>query len=210
MRSHPVARLGFRSESLARRCAHTPGLAPRMEVVMQAKRTSAPMVKTDTPGVYRRCGSYVAKWVEDGKTTWRTFPTYEAAVAFRRDFVLPFRERKALPPTAIMPKRRDSGWVYFFQSKAGPVKVGWSKDPKGRMATLSTAHPYPLEMVALIPGGEKLEKRLHQAFARYRLDREWFSQEVLDEVRVLLFNGSGSDRGQIDPANRAPGGETIG
>lgn len=144
--------------------------------------------RTDTPGVEKRGPSYSVVWGEQGRRRRRTFPTYEAAVAFKRDFVIPFRERRALPPTALLPPRRELGWVYFFQSggEVGPVKVGWSRDPGQRYRDLTVAHPHGLDLVALIPGGPGLEKKLHERFASFRLQREWFSFEVLVELRRML------------------------
>lgn len=149
---------------------------------MQAKRTP-PMVKTDTPGIYRRCKRYSVRWAENGKRKWTSFESYEEAVAFRRDVVIPFRRREqsnALPPTSIMPQR-GPGWVYFFQS-LGPdelVKIGWSADPTKRFKVLATAQPHGIALVALLPGPRTLERRIHEEFAGWRRSGEWFSREVL-------------------------------
>lgn len=144
--------------------------------------------RTDTPGVFVRCNRYLVQWTEDGKTKRLSFPTYEEACAFRRDYVIPFRERRGLPPTSIMPPRRNLGWVYFFQSGGprGPVKVGWSKDPATRLRDLSVAHPHGLDLVALFPGPRSLEAELHERWKHRRLRREWFSCEVLKDLIVWI------------------------
>lgn len=148
----------------------------------------AKLERTDTPGVYKRGPSYCTVHRENDRRIRKTHPTYEAAVAFRRDYIIPFRERRALPPTAILPPRRSTGWVYFFQSggEMGAVKVGWSKDPAQRWRDLSVAHPHGLDLVALIPANQALEKKLHERFAPFRLQREWFTREVLVELRRML------------------------
>lgn len=146
-------------------------------------------MRTDTPSVYRRGPSYVAHWKEEGKKRTRTFPDYESACAFRRDFIIPYRERRALPPTTLLPSRRALGWVYVFQSggEMGPVKIGWSTDPTTRFRDLSVAHPHGLELVALLPGSKALEKALHERLAHRQLHREWFSYEALVDLLSALY-----------------------
>lgn len=161
---------------------------PSNKTTPAADKKESEYTCTDTPSVYRRGPSFIAYWREDGKKRCRTFPTYEAAVAFKRDYIIPFRERRALPPTTLLPSRRALGWVYFFQSggELGAVKVGWSRDPAQRYRDLSVAHPHGLELVALVPGAEALERTLHERFAHRKLHREWFSHEVLVDLRNWL------------------------
>lgn len=147
-------------------------------------RGKAPYARTDTPGIYKRVHRYVASWHEDGHKRQRSFPTYEAACAFRRDFILPYRERRALPPTVLVPGRRGDGWVYAFQAGplTGPIKLGWSSDPARRLRDLSVAQPNELHLVALLPGDKSLERRLHDRLSDFRLSGEWFSCEILHKL----------------------------
>lgn len=149
-----------------------------------------PMERTQTPGVYRRGGSFVATWKESGHARKRAFPTYEAACAFKRDTVTPYRRRKAraLPPSLMLPGRSATGWVYLVQSRGADqlVKVGWSGDVGARMASLLTAHPTGVDLVALLPGTRELERRLHGAWDHWRRNREWFAPEVLGELATML------------------------
>ena len=66
--------------------------------------------------------------------------------------------------------------VYFIRSqRGGPVKIGIACCVDSRVASLQTAHPYPLEVVATIPhGGRPKERELHKRFGNYRLNGEWF------------------------------------
>ena len=59
--------------------------------------------------------------------------------------------------------------------QAGPVKIGWASNPVARLASLQTASPLPLEIVALIAGGQDLERALHYRFRDDHLHGEWFS-----------------------------------
>lgn len=79
------------------------------------------------------------------------------------------------------------GWVYFIrEGSSGPVKIGWSKDPYKRMAALQTANPNQLILLGTIPGHLTEEKRLHQRFARDRMNGEWF--RFSDEIRNFVSN----------------------
>jgi len=68
------------------------------------------------------------------------------------------------------------GDVYFIRSKTGgPVKIGVSRDVNKRLGALQTAHPYRLVVVATIHnGGVSAERSLHEQFAEFRLNGEWF------------------------------------
>lgn len=63
--------------------------------------------------------------------------------------------------------------VYFI--KCGNfVKIGFSKNPRERLNCLQTANPNKLKLIATIKGNFKTEKGLHEAFSKYRHNREWF------------------------------------
>lgn len=79
--------------------------------------------------------------------------------------------------------------VYFIREGIdGPVKIGSSVNPKGRIATLQTANPTPLFLLGHIPGDERLEKILHNRFRPFRKSHEWFHPvpEVLDYIEKAL------------------------
>jgi hypothetical protein len=55
------------------------------------------------------------------------------------------------------------------------IKIGWSSGVRGgRVRDLQTAIPVKLKIHAYISGGRNLEQRLHERFARYRRQGEWF------------------------------------
>lgn len=153
---------------------------------------AAKLERTETPGVFRRGSAYAVIWQEDHRQRQRAFPTYAAACAFRRDFVIPYRRRArdAIPPTSLTPPPSSKpGWVYFFRQRGTTaVKIGWSLDVEARRRALSTGSPRALDLVALIPGPQALERYLHKFFAERRIvaDKEWFSVEVLDDLTTLL------------------------
>jgi Meiotically up-regulated gene 113 len=58
----------------------------------------------------------------------------------------------------------------------GPVKIGISGAPEGRLRELQTGHPEILCVLATFPGGEEHEQALHKFFAPERLQGEWFKR----------------------------------
>ena len=87
--------------------------------------------------------------------------------------------------------------VYFIKpiGQQGPVKIGCSISPTGRLSTLSTWAPYPLELLAQIDGDRGIEQRFHTLFADQWLHREWFHwsaelQSVIDRINAGLFDVS--------------------
>lgn len=63
--------------------------------------------------------------------------------------------------------------VYFM--KAGQrVKIGYTTGLKKRVADLQTAIADRIIVLLTIPGDQTLERLLHEKFAKYRLQGEWF------------------------------------
>lgn len=54
------------------------------------------------------------------------------------------------------------------------IKIGRSDNPFGRLESLRTGCPHPLELVVCGSGGEFEETMIHAALAEYRLHGEWF------------------------------------
>lgn len=86
---------------------------------------------------------------------------------------------------------RAPTFIYFVKPIAmdGPIKIGCSVEPKGRLVSLMSWCPFELEILATAPGGYAEEKRLHHKFAADHLRSEWFrtTNELLrfiDQVRT--------------------------
>lgn len=69
----------------------------------------------------------------------------------------------------------------------GPIKIGCSASPDRRRSSLETWSPFPLEIIAVIEGGEKLERRFHAKFTGQHKSREWFriSTELLVTIDAI-------------------------
>lgn len=83
------------------------------------------------------------------------------------------------------------GWpltnVYFIrQGESGPVKIGKADSIADRMASLQTASPYKLKLLAALLAPAELEGALHLALDDRRLEGEWFSWCPEIEVLILL------------------------
>ena len=70
--------------------------------------------------------------------------------------------------------------IYLIYAKGTEYcKIGYSKNPKARLAALQTGMPYQLVMDCIIEGGHKLERELHQRFSEYQVRGEWFQYNNL-------------------------------
>lgn len=85
--------------------------------------------------------------------------------------------------------------VYFMRPVGadGPVKIGCSTDPEGRLKTYCGWSPIPLEVVATIPGKWAVEWAFHAKFAHLRSHHEWFTADaeltaVIEAVRAGTFD----------------------
>lgn len=77
--------------------------------------------------------------------------------------------------------------IYFIQDLNNKrVKIGKSDNPIRRVRRFKTgsSNPEGFEILAVIPGGVKREKELHQRFKQYHSHGEWFefSKEIFDYV----------------------------
>lgn len=85
--------------------------------------------------------------------------------------------------------------IYFIRpiGMRGPIKIGCSYSPDRRRSTLETWSPFPLEIVAEMPGCMDDERRLHSLFRAQHKSREWFDwtpelQRVVDAVAAGRFD----------------------
>lgn len=66
-------------------------------------------------------------------------------------------------------------FIYALGAKA--IKIGFTKDLRDRLDTLSTASPFELLPVAAIFGGMSEEARAHKSLAAHRIRGEWFDDD---------------------------------
>lgn len=69
------------------------------------------------------------------------------------------------------------GKVIYFLACSGmvsPIKIGCSWQPMSRIISLSTWCPFPMEILATVPGDFELERKVQNCFADLHTHREWF------------------------------------
>ena len=66
--------------------------------------------------------------------------------------------------------------LYFIRS-GQYVKIGVSANPRGRIASIQTGNPDPIEVLGVVPGDRELEKELHREFAPLHHRGEWFRDD---------------------------------
>jgi hypothetical protein len=82
-----------------------------------------------------------------------------------------------------------SAHLYIAQIVNTPlIKIGISREVKKRVAQLQTSHPSALRVLRIVSGGDAraLEQRLHQRYADYRQEGEWFALPA-DLLGALLL-----------------------
>lgn len=89
----------------------------------------------------------------------------------------------------------EKGFVYFI--RAGDfIKIGFSDDPRKRLAALQSAHPHLLEMIGFMPGTMDDEYRIHCIFGLLHVRGEWFNDDP--SIREFLRKTKGRKR-QLQP-----------
>lgn len=85
-------------------------------------------------------------------------------------------------------------YLYFIKPVGmdGPIKIGYSRIPRGRLLALSAWSPFALEIVGVASGGSKEETFLHRRFANLHTHREWFnSSPLLRHTMMRIIAGDG-------------------
>jgi predicted GIY-YIG superfamily endonuclease len=96
-----------------------------------------------------------------------------------------------LPEIDLKELKSDQTCVYFIQiEKAGPIKIGYTKNLPLRLQSYRTFTHKEVRLLAFIPGwGQEEEYALHLLFSHQRVKREWFTatQDLIFLIRCLSF-----------------------
>jgi Meiotically up-regulated gene 113 len=124
-----------------------------------------------------------------------------------------FGRRREFGERSVVPRAReaagsDDEFIYVLRGDHGLFKIGISRNPLARLATLRTASPFHLEMVyvAVTQGpAKRLEQAAHDALEKHRIvgdgvGIEWFDCPL--SYCVAAINGAACDIGQ--PIQAAP------
>lgn len=80
-----------------------------------------------------------------------------------------------------------SGLVYIIEAENDLVKIGFSKDPRSRLATLQTGSAGQLRLIATAPATPDQERELHRLLNSSRERGEWFrkTRQVLAAISMM-------------------------
>lgn len=94
---------------------------------------------------------------------------------------------------------RDCSFVYFIGEEDGPIKIGVSKDPVGRLRNMQTGNPRRLRVEHVLLGDMALEKLLHEFWEPHAIvssrnagkpgappGTEWFESDARAELLPIL------------------------
>jgi uncharacterized protein YozE (UPF0346 family) len=73
----------------------------------------------------------------------------------------------------------------YLISNGSAVKIGHTTDVQRRLRQLQSASPVPLRVIGILDGVEP-ERRLHQEYASYRMNGEWFAIPVAASFYLWL------------------------
>lgn len=68
--------------------------------------------------------------------------------------------------------------VYFIQDEQGRIKIGYSTNPKSRVANFQTSSAEDLTLLGTVDGTLKTEKGFHKKYKTYRARGEWFAPDL--------------------------------
>lgn len=79
-----------------------------------------------------------------------------------------------------------TGFIYFLRC-GKRIKIGFSNNVQNRVTGLMTAAPDPVEFLCARSGSLSDERRLHQIYAEYRSNGEWYVNKgrLLNDIRGL-------------------------
>jgi Meiotically up-regulated gene 113 len=82
-------------------------------------------------------------------------------------------------------RRGMAGELVYFVRAGDAVKIGRTGNLAARLKALATGSAVVLELLAAVPGGARLEARLHRRWRHLRLRGEWFraDEELLRSIR---------------------------
>jgi len=113
---------------------------------------------------------------------------YLGALRFLDTAIGPIDYSTIVPLVSAESVQPPRSGVYFVRAgDGGPIKIGTARNVNARLDTLQIGSSEELTLLALIPGDEKVERKLHREFRHLRIRGEWFepAPELLARIAEL-------------------------
>ena len=87
-------------------------------------------------------------------------------------------------------KRGD--FQLYFMDNGQAIKIGISKRPDKRRRAIQGSSHLKIKLLRTIPVAyyrhlaENVEKKAHKFFKKYKIQGEWFSREIIDEIHDYM------------------------
>ncbi len=130
-----------------------------------------PLIATVSPNrsVYMR-----VKFIVNGKQIYKQLPQLSDTFTLADALQAAEEFRATLPPSRMKTLPRLVYVVRDVRSNFFKIGITDEKNLTDRLGTLATGNPYPLELVATIPGNWHVEQALHKRFHDAHFRNEWF------------------------------------
>lgn len=120
---------------------------------------------------------------------------------------------------AARPYVADANFVYVVgEADDGPVKIGVSKDPIGRLRSMQTGNPRRLRIEYVLMGNTAIEKLLHEMWEPYAIvssrnagkpdaapGTEWFTADVRDTLLPIVHTAVAAQIERLQTPEPPPG-----
>lgn len=93
----------------------------------------------------------------------------------------------------------DASFVYLIGEEAGPLKIGFAKDPIQRLRSMQTGNPRPLRLERVLLGDMSIERLLHKLWEPFAIispskkgkvdcapGTEWFRAEIREQLDPII------------------------
>lgn len=87
-------------------------------------------------------------------------------------------------------KHKKPGYIYFMQAEKNIIKIGYSKDPQSRLASIQKTSSIPIVLLHTIKTNDMVSCELffHNKFIFNKLHREWFILSDDNVTEILQIN----------------------
>lgn len=82
----------------------------------------------------------------------------------------------------------SDGFLYFIESQAGPIKIGWARRPLAYLHALQEEYPHKLSMLSVVRATKTIELEIGNYLSGSKIVSNWFQPIPVKEF-VSRMNG---------------------